>query len=128
MPANALTGLIAVFGLTMALLSLWGILQPARLIDRVLRFWKAPWGIHLAVAIRVLLGLVFILAAHRTRFPDLFRFLGYLMLVAAVLIPVMGRERLDRMIRWWQRRPAWAIRAWLAMAFAFGAFICYGAL
>ena len=52
--------------------------------------------------------------------------IGWLMIVAAVVLPIVGRERIVRLVNWVAAWPAVAMRAWLIVGFAFGAFLVYG--
>ena len=123
-----MTLIIAFFGLLIAGLSVWGFVTPRRMIDYVLTQWNKPSGIYLAVGIRVVLGILFILAAPDTRWPIVFEVLGWIMLVAAVLIPIVGKERLTRFIMWWvEKPPAW-VRTWLGFGFIAGLLLFYGAI
>ncbi len=108
-------------------LSAWGIVTSKPLINMVLVVLNRPWGIYFAVAVRIGLGLVFILAADETRFPGVFRFLGYLMFIAAALILFIGRQKLGQFINWLIKNPPGMMRAWLVLGVAFGSFMVYGA-
>lgn len=123
-----MTLLITLFGLSIAGACIWGLASPGRMIDVIFRIWERPSGIWFAIGMRVAAGVVFILAAPDTRFPLFFRVVGYLMLIAAALIPVIGRERLTRLVRWFTELPALATRLWLSFGLAFALFIVYAAL
>ena len=47
---------------------------------------------------------------------------------AAVVLPLLGRERLRPMIDWWISRPGGFIRAWSLVAVAFGVFLGYAGI
>ena len=123
-----MTILIALFGLMLAAACLWGIITPRHMIDTIIRFWNKPSGLWLAIGIRVVMGVLFILAAPQTRFPDFFVIFGYLLLIAAAIIPLVGKERLTRVIMWFTNIPMGAVRAWLLMGLAFAVFIVYGVM
>ncbi|NIP19002.1 MAG: hypothetical protein GWM87_13250 [Xanthomonadales bacterium] len=123
-----MTLVIAVFGVLIAGLSAWGLLVPRRMLDTVLEYWRKPYGLHLAIGIRLALGLLFILAAPDTGFPLFFQVFGYLMLIAAALIPVIGKPRLTRVIDWFTGMPVLAIRTWLVLMLLFAGFIVYAAV
>jgi hypothetical protein len=120
--------IIALFGLFIAGLAAWGFVAPGRMMDTLLAYWNRPSGIYLAIGVRVVLGVLFILAAADTKWPLLFEILGYLMLLAAAVIAVVGKERLTRFIMWWVNMPLAGVRVWLVVGFAFGLLILYGAL
>ena len=118
---------VKLFGLLIILLSAWGLMTPKSLIALVLGVWKRPWGIYFAVAVRIGLGILFVMAADQTRYPEAFRILGYLMIFVAAAILVTGRERLDKFMRWWQEKSPVFIRSWLIFGLLFGVFIYYAA-
>ena len=122
-----MTIIIAIFGLLIAALSAWGLFSPKRMIDKMLTYWHKPSGIYLAIGFRVVLGVLFILAAPDTRWPIVYQVLGWLMLIAAVFIVIMGKERLTRFIMWWVEMPPVAVRTWLVIGFVAGLLIAYGA-
>ena len=116
---------IAIFGLIIIALSAWGLIEPKTLAKKVLDQFNRPWGLYLAVGVRLVLGALFVMVADETRFPTAFRFLGYLMLIAAALIPLIGRQRINRLMEWLQSKPPALMRIWLIFGAAFGAFIVY---
>jgi hypothetical protein len=116
---------VKIFGLLMILLCIWGILIPKALMGWVMQFWRKPSGIYLAVAVRIGLGILFVLVADQTRFPGVFDFLGYFMIIAAVMISLIGRKRLDNFMQWWLEKPPLFIRTWLVFGLFFGVFIYY---
>jgi hypothetical protein len=101
------------------------MVMPKALTDWVIGTWARPWAIYFAIAVRLALGLVFILGASQTRHPGVFSFLGYLMIFAALVISVAGRSRLDKFMRWWQTKPPAYIRGWLVFGLLFGLFMIY---
>ena len=120
-----MTKTIAVFGLIIIALSAWGFFAPRTLAKTLLDLFNRPWGLYLAVGVRLAIGALFVMAADETRFPGTFRFLGYLMLIAAALIPLIGRQRISRLMGWLQAKPPAALRVWLIFGVAFGVFTVY---
>ncbi len=116
---------IAIFGIMIIALSAWGAIAPKTLVNIVLDAFNRPWGLYFAVGVRIALGALFVMAADETRFPGTFRFLGYLMLIAAALILVIGKQRLSRFMTWLQAKPPVVLRIWLIFGLAFGAFVVY---
>ena len=46
----------------------------------------------LAIAVRLVLGVLFIVAARASKYPRIIKFLGYLFLVAAIIFILIGQE------------------------------------
>lgn len=119
--------LIQLFGVLIGGMSLWGIFAPHALTGLVVRTWRTPWGMAFAIGVRVVMGIVFILAAETTRFPLFFELFGYLAIAAALGILLVGRDRVDRLINYWQNKSATLLRCWLLLGLALGVFFIYGA-
>ncbi|MDH3747644.1 MAG: hypothetical protein OER97_05515 [Gammaproteobacteria bacterium] len=104
-----------------------GIYAPQKLTGWVKDTVDKDWGIYLAVLVRLLLGAALIIAAPDSRFPLAFLVLGWIAIVAAVVVAIMGRKRLRLFVGWWLKQfsPA-AVRVWLLFGFAFGGFLIYG--
>jgi hypothetical protein len=83
------------------------------------------WGIHVAVVARLILGAALVIAAPGSRFPLIFEILGWFAIFAAVVIVLMGRERLRRFVALFERMSPLLIRIWLLFGAAFGAFLVY---
>ena len=82
--------------------------------------------LYLAVGIRLLLGVALIVAAPASLFPLVFRVIGVIAILAALALPIMGIERIRRLVGWFAALPSLALRLWLVFGFAFGAFLVYG--
>lgn len=118
---------ISIFGVLVCLGSLVGIVAPAKLIGVVRSVMDRPGVLYLAVIVRVALGVLLIAAAPVSRFPVLFLTFGWIAIAAALAIPFIGYVRLVRLMEWFARMPAAAIRGWLIFGLAFGVFLIYGA-
>ena len=123
-----MTALVAIFGVLIAALGAAGVVSPRVLIGLVDSVWRGPRGIYGVATVRLVLGVVLVVAAPDCRFPEIVRILGILSLVSAVVLPLLGRERLRTMIDWWISRPGGFIRAWSLVAVAFGVFLGYAGI
>lgn len=119
---------ILALGVTVCAMSLWGLFAPGKMMKLVGGVADKDWGIHFAVIVRLLLGAALIIAAPASRFPQVFQFLGWFAVIAAIAIVFMGRERLRRFVGWFDRLSPALIRTWLLFGIAFGALLIYGIL
>ncbi len=119
---------VLVLGVTVLVLSLWGMYSPASLMKMVSQTMDRAYGMYIAVIVRLVLGAALIIAAPVSHFPTVFLILGWIAIVAAVGLVLIGRERVRRTIRWFERHSVAAIRLWLLFGMAFGAFLVYGVL
>lgn len=122
-----MTIIVAGLGVLIVLLGLVGLIQPDRFralfttMDSQVRFALAI-GTRLAMA-----GLLWWLADD-LRHPHVIRVLAVIALVAAIVLPIMGRARLDRLIEWWLSRSDGLLRVSALFAAGFGAFLVYVAI
>ena len=118
--------IVVLMGIVIVLLSLWGVASPVRLMRRVRSVMDESWGMPFAVVVRIILGISLLVAAPASKFVVLFKALGWLALIAAAALPLIGHERLVCVIDWFQGFPRPAIRLWLMFGVLFGAFVVYG--
>ncbi len=123
-----MTWVVALFGIAIILLGVLGLARPGNLIRLVLGAWQSRKGFYFSIGIRVVFGIVLLLAASQSRFPEVFRILGIISLVAAMVAPFLGFVRLQRFVQRWTKRSPGFIRGWSVMAAAFGVFLFYGSL
>lgn len=53
-----------------------------------------------AVVVRVLLGIVLLLAAPASRFPLVLQIIGWVSLIAGIVLAVIGRQRFIKLMDW----------------------------
>ncbi len=120
--------LVALFGALIAAFAATGVASPATLLRAVSSLWSDGRGMWIAVVMRLVLGALLIVAAPDCRFPETVRVLGIIAIAAAVVLPLIGTERMNTLVAWWTARPSSFIRAWSLLGVAFGAFLVYAAL
>jgi hypothetical protein len=110
--------------LCVAALGALGIVSPLRLVE-FFRLFQSPTGLYAAAAFRVALGAALFFAAPASRAPETIRILGIIILVAGLVTPMVGLERLRRIIDWWSMRGPTFTRIWAGVALAFGLLLAY---
>jgi len=118
--------IIALFGLLVCLGCIVGIAATPVFLRITQAAMARPGILYFAVGIRLLLGIALIVAAPDSLFPLLFRIFGVVAIVAALALPIMGIERIRKLVGWFAALPPLALRLWLVVGFAFGAFLVYG--
>lgn len=122
-----MTLIVAVLGALIVLLGLVGLIQPARFrsmfstMDSQVRF-------VFAIVTRLAIGALLWWLADELRHPHVMRILAAIAIFAAVMLLIMGRERLDRLIDWWLSKSDGLLRTSALLAAAFGAYLVYVAL
>lgn len=118
---------VQAFGALIVVASVWGMIWPQGLVRLVRRVASNTAGLGFAVGIRIVLGAALLTAAQVSRFPTTFTVLGWLAIVAAIGLLIMGRGRMAELVNWISRWSPTAIRAWLVVGLLFGAFLIFGA-
>ncbi len=81
-----------------------------------------------AVIARIVIGAILLLEAPNLKFTFAMQIIGGISILAAVVLLLMGQERMDRLIDWSMKMSDNAFRIWSVFAFAFGAFLIYAAM
>lgn len=113
-------GLIVVVGLT-------GVISPAAFRGLLSKMSGQTTWIA-AVIMRLVIGTLLLMAADLLRFPTVMTVLGWISIVAAVVVLLMGPERLERLVAWWLMRSDALMRVGTVGAAVFGAFLVYVAV
>ena len=113
---------VIAFAILIAIMGLLAIATPKRLMG-----WIASANLHARLIpialIRIVLGLALWRIADEVAHPNAFRVLAVMMIVAGLTVPIMGRERVRRLVDWWMLRPPALIRGWGVLAAAFGLYL-----
>ncbi len=114
--------LVSLVGVLIATIGVVGLVNPHGLYKLVER-WRSPARFWFAVGIRALLGGVFLVVAPDCRIPAVVQVIGWLSILGAVLVLMIGRRGLDAFIESWLG-PTF-IRVLAPMAVAGGALLVY---
>jgi len=121
--------IVLALGVTISVLSVWGIFAPDKLMTLATSTMDRRSGIYIAVIVRLVLGAALIGVAPASSFPVVFQALGWIAIAVAVALVVAGREQIREFIGWWSERFSTPIiRLWLLFGLVFGAFLVYGVL
>jgi hypothetical protein len=91
--------LVGIVGLIAIVIGLFAIASPDRLVE-IGRAVLTPTGLYVIGAIRVVVGVLLLLAAARSRMPRFLRVLGVIIIIAGVLTPVFGVGRARAVLEW----------------------------
>lgn len=119
----------AIFAFGVAILGFagYGIVAPVGLKAMLLN-WNPRTRYAVAIGVRVVMGGVFLVGAEATPFPATIRILGWIVLLAAAVLALMGPGRVDSFFAWWGEQPDGFIRGWCLLGVAFGAFLVWAGL
>jgi len=118
---RSLALLIALF---VMLVGITGVVAPDGLIA-IGRYVVTPAGLYAIGALRVAIGLVFILVASISRAPRTLRVVGAIVLVAGLATPLFGVERTRAVFEWELTYGTTLIRAGACVALIIGGFIAF---
>ena len=116
---------VAILGLLIAAIGVVGVFNPQVLRALVNNFWLRRYGLPAAVAIRLIVGVLLILAAPSCRFSAVVRIFGIATLIAAAGLLLLGKKRLEGLVGWIVSRPSSELRLWAGVAVALGGFLLY---
>src|SRR5262245_49910302 len=97
---------------------------PAALLEAA-RFAQSEVGLYVAAIARVAIGLVLVGAAVASRAPRTLRIVGAFTIVAGIITPFFGVERVRAMVEWWSAQGVPVVRSVAAAAGLLGLFIIY---
>jgi len=120
-----MTVLIIIFGALTLMAGIIIVINP-EVIFGFLRNNLDKLVLHiLAVVVRLVLGVLLIYQSNLSKFPFVIEILGWLSIVAAVFIAVMGRHNFHRLMSWALSFVKPFGRVGGVLAAAFGAFLIY---
>ncbi len=118
--------LIILFGVLICLAGLTILILPEKFKNFMNR-WTGQPRFLFAVIIRVVLGAILLSEAANLKFPLAMKIIGAISILAAVVLLLIGQERMDRFIDWWMKQSDNLLRVSSVLAIAFGAFFIYAA-
>jgi hypothetical protein len=116
------------FGLAMgALLILVGAITVAvpGLRLAMERSIMTPAGLYVVAAVRIAIGLGFLLAARAAQTPRMIRVFGLIVILAGLLTPWFGVTRAHDLMNWLENTRPLLMRVDAVVAMAIGAFLVY---
>ncbi len=83
---------IKLFGILMGLLGISLLIKPEILIGWIENNMETTPLYISAIVVRLVFGILFILAARESRYPGVLKFLGYLFILAAIIFIFIGQD------------------------------------
>jgi len=120
-----MTAVIIIFGALTLLAGIVIVINP-EVVFGFLRNNLDKLELHiLAVVIRIVLGVLLIYQSSISKFPLVIEIIGWLSIVAAIILAVMGRRNFNRLMSWALSLAKPIGRVGGVIAMAFGAFLIY---
>ena len=112
------------FGAVISAIGIVGLADPVLLLDAT-SFMQTSVGLYIAAAFRVVFGVVLIWIAATSRMPRTLRILGAFIVLAGIITPFIGVQRVRVIVEWWSAQGVVFMRTWATVAVIFGIFIIY---
>lgn len=90
---------------------------------KLMAFWKEGNRAYWGGVIRIVFGVILLLAATQSEHPLIAAELGIVFLVSGVLVYMIGLEKLRVMISWWQDASSTVLRLMAVVSIIFGMLI-----
>jgi len=117
--------LLAILSITIAVLSIYGVLLPEKLVAWVRNFMAGRHGLTTAIGVRLLMALLLWFTAPVSQTPTIFRVIAVITLVTAFVFPFVGIDRIRRLIDRVAGLPGWALRLECLLGVALGLFLLW---
>ncbi len=118
--------LIRILALALAAACATGLIRPTLLTSSVQHGWQTPFSMPMAIAARLVFAAGLLRAAGDSRWPLLFRTVGFLMILSAFGLVLIGHDRVATILAWAADLPTLAVRAWLAFGLLFSSVLLIG--
>ena len=115
---------VPAIGVLIALAAIAILVAPGKWKKVFVRIAQGNW-LYVAAAFRIIVGVLFILAAENTRTPMAVKVIGALIIVAGVMIPIIGPKKLALFIQLMLARKDSTLRLFGIAAGALGAFFIW---
>jgi hypothetical protein len=96
-----------------------------QVIRILLNFFAVGYHIYLAAVLRLVFGVILLLAASRTAEPKIIAVLGIIFLLGAILIVAIGPKKIKPILNWYKKWPLWAMRTAAILVILFGLLVIY---
>ncbi len=110
--------------LAIAGLGVLGFVAPAVLLEFG-RSLLAPPTLYWVAAVRVAFGALLILVATQSRMPRTLRVIGAVIVVAGILTPLFGAERISEVFGWISAQASFLVRFIAILPFGIGLFFAF---
>ena len=111
-----------------ALICLWGVMAVLRpdWMKKCIDVLAKGQRFRLAVAAKIIAGVIFLVFARECRIPWLILLFGILTAGGSVLfIVALKPESIQAWIAWWLKKPLWLFRLWGLAATVFGVILIF---
>ncbi len=84
--------IIKFLGLLIVLIGVWVLINPNIFFGYIENNWDSLSFYRLAIATRIILGILFIVAAKDSKYPTVIKIIGFVFILAAVIFILIGHN------------------------------------
>lgn len=118
--------IVNIMGVVISLVGLTFLFNPA-LMKKFISFMKDSNKIYIIGTLRLVLGVIFILAAPQANYSPVIMAIGILMVIGGILIFAIGRKRVTAMMEWCLNMPDSNARLFAIVPVLLGVLILFSA-
>jgi len=118
--------LVKAIGVVITGLGIIYLIYP-QIIKSLIRFFSTGYNIYIPAAVRLVFGIIMLLAAGKTSHPKIITVLGVLFLLGAILIVALGPKRIKPVLAWYLARQVFILRIIAIFIILFGILVIYAA-
>lgn len=118
--------IIQVIGILIFLGGILFLLKP-EVVRRIVAFMQKGYRIYFVGMLRIALAVVFLLGARQCDMTRVMAALAILFLVSGLLIFMLGSGKIQRILSWYLRQPAFVLRVLSLIPLLLGGLIIYAA-
>ena len=119
--------IVWIIGAIMALGAIAAVLKPDW-IKRTMGFFSARHRFQAAAAIKLVIGVIFLIFARDCRYWQVVAAIGILITAGNLWALLIKPETALKFMLWWQKQPFWVFRLWGIMGVVFGGIIIYAGI
>ena len=116
--------IITLFGAFICLAGLVMLISPQKFKDVMNNIADQTLFLS-AVIVRIIIGAILLLEAPNLKFTPVIEVIGSIFILAAIILLLIGQNRVRRMIDWFLKFSDNFYRIWSVLAFAFGGFLIF---
>lgn len=103
------------------------VLHKPRRLKKMLASMSEGTRVYKITGIKFAFGILLLLNADKCHLAGFIKFVGFITTVGTALFFVLGKEKMDAYVNWWQKRSFPVIRAWAILTILFGMVLVYAA-
>jgi len=118
--------LVKLVGIVTVVMGIIFLLSP-KTMRQFMLLWEKGKRLYIGCALRILIGIIFLLAASQSKLIGVIVTLGIVLIISGGSILILGLDRVKTMLKWWYGRSLLVLRLIALLAIVVGALILYSA-